>query len=198
MCTGYLADQIEREFGNGDKYGVTIEYSREPSPLGTGGTLKWARNLLEGLPYFLVMNGDSFLEIDFEKLIELHRASNAIATIAVVPVENDGRYGTVQVDSTSRVTEFKEKTGIDTPGLINGGVYVFSSAIFAKIPDGATSLEKDVFPEVIGEGLFALRQQGTFIDIGTPLDYEHAQRIFDRLNSLSTHGASHLCDEPKS
>ncbi len=111
MCTGYLADQIEGEFGDGSGLGVTIEYSKEPEALGTAGAVKFAERFLQGVPDFLVMNGDSFLEFDLNQLIQLHRTHGGLATMAVVSVENAGRYGTVHVDSGNRVTEFCEKTG---------------------------------------------------------------------------------------
>jgi NDP-sugar pyrophosphorylase family protein len=181
MCTGYLADQIEEEFGDGRGLGVTVEYSKEPEPLGTGGAVKFAESFLQGVPDFLVMNGDSFLELDLNELIQLHRMHGSLATMAVVSVENAGRYGTVYVDSGNRVTEFCEKTGSDSPGLINAGVYVFSPAILELIPTGPASLEKDVFPTLLDRGVYAVRQKGVFIDIGTPADYAHAQELSDRL-----------------
>jgi D-glycero-alpha-D-manno-heptose 1-phosphate guanylyltransferase len=181
MCTGYLADQIEDEFGDGSGLGVTIEYSKESEPLGTAGAVKFAEGFLQGVPEFLVMNGDSFLELDLRQLIQLHRTHGGLATIAVVSVENAGRYGTVHVDSGNKVTEFREKTGNDSPGLINAGIYVFSPAILALIPAGPVSLEKDVFPRLLDQGVHAAREQGAFIDIGTPADYAHAQELYDRL-----------------
>ncbi len=181
MCTGYLADQIEGEFGDGSDLGVTIEYSKEPEALGTAGAVKFAERFLRGVPDFLVMNGDSFLELDLNHLIHLHRKRGGLATMAVVSVENAGRYGTVHVDSDNKVTEFCEKTGSDSPGLINAGVYVFSPAILELIPAGPVSLEKDVFPRLLDQGVYAAIEQGVFIDIGTPADYARAQELSDRL-----------------
>jgi len=181
MCTGYLADQIESEFGKGSGLGVTIEYSKEPEALGTAGAVKFAERFLQGVPCFLVMNGDSFLELDLNQLIQLHRTHGGLATMAVVSVENAGRYGTVHLDSDNKVTAFCEKTGSDSPGLINAGVYVFSPAILGLIPAGPVSLEKDIFPKLLGEEVYASREQGVFIDIGTPADYAHAQELSDRL-----------------
>jgi NDP-sugar pyrophosphorylase family protein len=181
MCTGYLADQIESEFGDGSGLGVTIEYSKEPEPLGTAGAVKFAESFLQGVPDFLVMNGDSFLELDLNQLIQLHRTHGGLATMAVVSVENAGRYGTVHVDSDNKVTAFCEKTGSDSPGLINAGVYVFSPAILELIPAGPVSLENDIFPRLLDEGVYASREQGVFVDIGTPADYAHAQELSDRL-----------------
>ena len=181
LCTGYLADQIEGEFGDGESLGVAIEYSKESQPLGTGGALKLAQRYLEGMPDFIVMNGDSFLEIDLHQLMQFHRSHGGLTTMAVVPVENAGRYGTVRIDSGNRITEFCEKTGSDAPGLINAGVYVFSRVFLEHIPDGPVSLEKDVFPNVLERGVYAAEQNGMFIDIGTPVDYARAQQLFDRL-----------------
>jgi len=181
LCTGYLADQVEGEFGDGSGLGVSIEYAKEPEPLGTAGAVKFAERFLEGVPDFLVMNGDSFLDLDLNRLIQLHRTHGGLATMAVVSVENSGRYGTVHLDSASKVTAFCEKTGSDSPGLINAGIYVFSPAILDLIPAGPVSLENDVFPRLLDQGVYAARQQGVFIDIGTPADYARAQELSDRL-----------------
>jgi D-glycero-alpha-D-manno-heptose 1-phosphate guanylyltransferase len=186
LCTGYLADQIEGAFGDGRDLGVAIEYSEEPQPLGTGGALKFAERFLRGIPDFVVMNGDSFVELDLGQLLQFHHTHGGVATMAVVPVENAGRYGTVHLDSSNRITEFMEKTGTATSGLINAGVYIFSSAILDCVPDGPVSLEKEVFPRLLDRGVYAVRQQGMFIDIGTPADYAKAQQLFDRLRRATT------------
>jgi NDP-sugar pyrophosphorylase family protein len=178
ICTGYLADQIESRLGDGTKWEVAIEYSREDSPLGTAGALRLAKRYVQHLSEFFVLNGDSFLETNFLELMRFHRShADAVATIAVVGVEDGTRYGTVQVDSNGKVNGFSEKHGCNTPGLVNGGVYLFNQAIWEFIPAGPASLEREVFPQLIGQGLYAQEQYGTFIDIGTPSDYAHAQEL---------------------
>jgi NDP-sugar pyrophosphorylase family protein len=179
LCTGYLADQIETAFGDGSEFGVAIEYSREPQALGTAGAIKFAESLLNRLPYFLAMNGDSFLKIDFKRLIAAHRMYGGLATLAVVSVGNASRYGTVRINSQNRIVGFCEKTGQESPGLVNAGVYAFSPEILDHIPGGPASLEKDVFPNILSHGAYAMEHRGTFIDIGTPADYEHAQTLFE-------------------
>jgi NDP-sugar pyrophosphorylase family protein len=181
MCTGYMAEQIERTLGDGSSFGVEIEYSREAVPLGTGGALKLAQRYMQHESEFLVLNGDSFLQIDFSELISFHRRHGSLATIAVVPVQNASRYGTVQVEVDDRVLGFAEKTGDSAPGIINAGVYVFGSAIFAQIPEGPASLERDVFPNLLELGVYAFEQRRLFIDIGTPDDYGRAKEMYDRL-----------------
>jgi len=185
MCTGYLGDQIEKEFGNGQSRDVAIEYSQESHPLGTAGAVKLADHYLRDASDFLVMNGDSFLEIDFHQLIRFHRKRGGLAGMAVVPVKNAARYGTVQADTEGRVIGFSEKTGVDASGIVNAGVYVFHRAILDHIPEGPASLEKQVFPRVLNHGVYALKQQGMFIDIGTPDDYARAQELCDRLYGVA-------------
>jgi NDP-sugar pyrophosphorylase family protein len=181
MCTGYLAEQIEKTLGDGSNFGVKIEYSKEAAPLGTAGALKLAQRYIQHESEFLVLNGDSFLQIDFIELISFHRKHDSMATLAVVPVQNASRYGTVQVEADDRVVRFLEKTGDHVPGIINAGVYVFSSAIFARIPEGPASMERDVFPNLLELGVYAFEQRRLFIDIGTPDDYGRAKEMYDRL-----------------
>ncbi len=187
MCTGHLAEQIENEFGDGHALDIEIEYSKEPQPLGTAGAVKLAQHYLGNSSQFLVMNGDSFLEINLGQLIGFHRKHGGLVSMAVLPVQNANRYGTVQVDATSRVISFAEKTGSETPGLVNAGVYVFNRAVLDHIPEGSSSLERDVFPRLLDQGVYALEQQGIFIDIGTPEDYARAQAICDRLSDAAFH-----------
>jgi NDP-sugar pyrophosphorylase family protein len=181
MCTGHRAEQIEEKFGDGRKWGVSIEYSREFQPLGTAGALKLAENFLKKTSDFLVLNGDSFLEFDFCEFLRLHRKHDAIATIAVHKVPDASRYGTVQVDPNDKVIAFCEKKNTGAPGLINGGVYLFNQKALQYLPDEPSSLEKDVFPRLLEHGVYAAEQEGMFIDIGTPEDYVRAQTLRDSL-----------------
>src|SRR6267143_1410800 len=142
MCTGHLSHEIENELGDGHIWDVAIQYSKEPHPLGTAGAVKFAEPLLRGVPDFLVMNGDSFMEIDFPQLIRFHRESGGIASMAVLRMENEKRYGAIQMDAAGRLNGFAEKIGSDSGGLVNAGVYVFNRQIFELIPEGPASLEK--------------------------------------------------------
>lgn len=115
------------------------------------------------------------MDFGLEELVRLHRSVGALVSIAVVQVENAGRFGTVTVDSDRRIIGFKEKSGSEASGLINGGVYVIDSSVLELIPEGPASLELDIFPRLIGKGLCAVQQRGVFIDIGTPQDFARAQ-----------------------
>src|SRR5262249_41077482 len=156
MCTGFEAGQIQQEFRDGRKWNVTIDYSEESRPLGTAGAIKLAERRVSHASYFVVMNGDSFLELDIRRLIRFHREHGGLASIAVRQVPDAARYGTVHVDAKDRVVRFSEKLGIREPGVINGGVYVFNREVLQYIPDEPSSLEKDVLPSLLSQGVFAL------------------------------------------
>ena len=177
MCTGHLAGKIEEEVGDGHKWNVAIEYSKESRPLGTAGAVKFAERHLQQVSDFLVMNGDSFLELDFRQFIRFHREHRGMASMAVRRVPDAARYGTVEVDAQNRVIGFREKIGAEVPGVVNGGVYVFNRAVLRHIPEGPASLEKEVFPRLLEHGMYAFEQHGMFIDIGTPKDYARAQAL---------------------
>jgi len=177
MCSGHMAAQVQAEFGDGHAWDVEIKYSKESRPLGTAGAIKFAEGYLSGVSDFLVMNGDSFLELDFCQFLGFHRGHGGIMSMAVRTVPNAARYGTVQSDARNQVTGFIEKSENHGPGLVNGGVYIFKRAILQQIPDGPASLEKDIFPNLLRRGVYALEQSGMFIDIGTPEDYARAQTL---------------------
>jgi D-glycero-alpha-D-manno-heptose 1-phosphate guanylyltransferase len=186
MCTGYLGDQVERAFGGGNQLGVSIEYSRETSPLGTAGALKLAAISLEGEREFILMNGDSFVEVNFHQMIEFHRQRDGCLTMALRRVDNAARYGTVHTDSEERIVGFNEKTGIELPGIVNAGVYVLNRRVLGAIPDGTSSLERDIFPKLLKDGMFGFDKTGIFIDIGTPEDLSRAREINDQLEQSAT------------
>ncbi len=181
LCTGHLAEQIEEEFGDGRKWHVEFDYSKELKPLGTAGAVKFAERYLQNVSDFLVMNGDSFLELDFQKFVRFHRERGSVISMAVRRVSDASRYGSVQLDTNHRVLGFSEKTSNSVPGIVNGGVYVFNRAVLEQIPEGPSSLEKDIFPKALELGVYALDQQGMFIDIGTPEDYARAQTLAENL-----------------
>lgn len=185
LCTGHLAGQIEDEFGDGRGLDVEILYSKESQPMGTAGAVRLARHCLQSAADFLVMNGDSFMELDFGELIGFHRKHGGLVSMAVQRVQDASRYGTVQADPDGRVVAFAEKTGDDAPGLVNAGVYVFNQAVLDHIPETAASLEREIFPRLLPLGVYALEQHGMFIDIGTPEDYARAQATCDLLRGAA-------------
>lgn len=169
LSVGYKGNLIKSHFGNGKKWGVNISYSTEKKPLGTGGALKIAVQKIDD-EQFIVMNGDSFLDIDFNALIDFHRKNSAMATMGLVHINDTSRYGRVETDGNGRVVALVEK-GIKGKGNINGGIYIFNHKIANVISSGNISLEKEVLPVLIGQGFYGMVARGFFVDIGTPRDY---------------------------
>ena len=169
FSVAYKVEVIKSYFGDGSKWGVKIEYSEEKEPLGTGGALRLARNMIDD-ESFIVMNGDSFLEIDLKAFSDFHRKKSAIATIGIVEVDDTGRYGKIEVGNNGEVEVFAEKT-TGGYGFINGGVYIFTHEVMDEIPEGKVSLESNILPCLIKKGLYGMATRGFFVDIGIPADY---------------------------
>ncbi len=180
LCIGYLGEQIQNYFGDGNRWGVHLSYSQEKELLGTGGAIKLAQGLVKE-ENFLVMNGDSFLQVDLNKLITYHLEKEAQATIALVEVEDSTRYGAVEINEAGEIGSFVEKGARSRSTGINGGVYLLSREVFNHIPQGKTSLEKEVFPRLIGKRFYGMLVKGFFIDIGVVEDYQRIQSQRDVL-----------------
>jgi len=170
LCTGYRSEQIRQHFQSGDAFGLQIAYSVEQEPQGTWGAIRQACQFVTARD-FLVLNGDSWLQIDLSQLVDFHVRRGGIATIAAVEVTDSSRFGIVDVDSSDRITAFQEKRGSGN-ALVNGGVYVFSRDALAMVPAAASSLEKEVFPMLLPHGVFAMPVHGYFVDIGLPEEYQ--------------------------
>jgi NDP-sugar pyrophosphorylase family protein len=182
LCTGFRRESIEAEYGTGSRLGLSIIYSPEPLPLGTAGALKHAAALVRCETCFL-LNGDSFIDVDFERLLDCHRSTPAVATMTLAPLASPLRYGQVTLHPNGAVQSFVEKPTsavrpfADHPSLINAGVYALSRRVFdeiAPVPP-AVSFEHHTLPSLIDRGLFGFISTGFFIDIGVPEDYQRAQ-----------------------
>lgn len=180
VCTGYLGDQIPRIFG--ESYGtLRLSYSRELTPLGTAGALRLALPLFKSNPV-LVMNGDSYCDVNLREVWVWHGNRQADATLLLATVLDPERFGQVQIDWDGKVIAFKEKDGRVGPGWINAGIYLLSQNLMAEIPaNRAISLEREVFPRWVGRGLYGFHSEAKFMDIGTPESYAFAERFFASL-----------------
>ncbi len=178
LSTGYMAHDVESAIGS-TYDGIRIRYSPEDQPMGTAGAVRLALEKTVSDP-ILVLNGDSFCEVDLQELCRLHCARHARATIVLAQVEDTSRFGRVQTDSSGAVTSFQEKGGAASAGWINAGVYCLNREVAENIPPGqALSLEREVFPRLVGTGLFGFKAGREFLDIGTPQSYEEAQSFFE-------------------
>lgn len=181
LSTGYLAGVIQQHFKNGFE-GLTINFSHEEQPLGTGGGMRQALTACEA-DQCLVVNGDSFFDIDLLQFENLAAGAGTVHSIALRPVPDVSRYGAVSIDEQGRITSFGEKTGQSKPGLINAGMYLLSTSHFLANTPAATnfSVEHDFFTPLSGSGqISGFPFEGYFIDIGLPEDYLTAQDDFKR------------------
>lgn len=178
LACGFLPDVLREALaGEEDRAGVKITYVAEPEPLGTAGAIRFAAEALgERLEdRFFALNGDVLADLDLSALRRTHESRGAQATIGVHPVEDSSAYGLVACDGDERVLAFVEKTGDPVAGEINAGAYVLERSVLDLIPPGrAVSIEREVFPCLVGEGLCGSRLDGYWMDIGTPDRYLQA------------------------
>lgn len=176
FLSGYRAPQIEAAMAGLVARGVRVAHSVEPSPLGTGGALAFARDRLA--ERFFLLNGDSLFRIPLAGLARDGAARSPLARLALRLEPDAGRYGSVSLEGET-VTGFQEKqAGRGRPGLINGGVYRMAREVLDLVPDGPFSLERDLFPRLAAEQrLEGRRFDAPFIDIGLPHSLAEAQTL---------------------
>jgi NDP-sugar pyrophosphorylase family protein len=176
LCVGWRADDVEASLGA--SHGpLRLAYSREASPLGTAGAIRRALPLLDG-DAAMVMNGDSYCDVDLGAAWAWHVARAGEATLVAVEVADAGRYGRVEVDADGTVRSFSEKQPGAGPGWINAGIYLLARSRIEALPERPASLERDALPGWVGRGLRAFCTRGQFLDIGTPASYRRALRFF--------------------
>jgi len=177
LACGFLPDVLREALGDGEHAGVKLTYVTEPDRRGTAGAIRFAADALgDDLDdRFLALNGDVLTDLDLTALMRAHEERDARATIALYPVEDSAAYGLVSTDAGSAVTAFVEKTGEAVPGEINAGAYFLERSVLDLIPpEREVSIEREVFPLLVGAGLGALRLDGYWMDIGTPERYLQA------------------------
>jgi mannose-1-phosphate guanylyltransferase len=180
MSCGFLATAVRNVLGDGSQYGLRLRFIEEPEPRGTAGALKYAEDLLD--ERFLMLNGDVLTDIDLTAQIAQHEATGAIGTLALVPVEDPTAYGLVRLHDDHAVKEFVEKPSADQidTRLISAGAYVLQRSVLDLIPpDRNVSIEREVWPQLIGAGLYGFAADAYWLDIGTPERY--LQGTFDIL-----------------
>jgi mannose-1-phosphate guanylyltransferase len=180
MSCGFLATSVRNVLGDGSQLGLRLRFVEEPEPRGTAGALKYAEGLLEDR--FLMLNGDVLTDIDLTAQLARHEETGALGTLALVPVEDPTAYGLVPLNDDGSVREFVEKPtadAIDT-NLISAGAYVLERRILDLIPpDRKVSIEREIWPQLVGAGLYGFPADAYWLDIGTPERY--LQGTFDIL-----------------
>ena len=175
LCVGYMKDQIKDHFKDRDD--LSLIFSEEDEPLGTGGALKKAEPLLQS-ETFIVMNGDSICDINFYDFYQFHKNKDALLSMALVRTKETQDFGSVIMNESHEITSFKEKVTTNDLCLINAGIYFMQKEIFSHMPDNSRfSMELDFFPQMIGERCAGFINNSELIDIGTPDRYEKAVHI---------------------
>jgi mannose-1-phosphate guanylyltransferase len=178
MSCGFLATSVRNVLGDGSGLGIRLRFVEEPDPRGTAGALKFAESMLD--ERFLMLNGDVLTDIDLSAQIAQHDATGAKATLALVPVADPSAYGLVHLNEDHSVRDFLEKPSpdaIDT-NLISAGAYVLQREVLALVPaDRNVSIEREVWPLLVGAGLYGFESESYWLDIGSPERY--LQGTFD-------------------
>jgi mannose-1-phosphate guanylyltransferase len=177
MACGFRAEDLRDALGDSVPDGPSIRYIEESEPLGTAGPVRLAADMGLLGERFMVLNGDVLTDLDLTALQRQHEETGAIATLGLYPVDDPSSYGLVRRAGDGAVLGFLEKpdpSEIDTDE-INAGTYVLERAVLDLIPPGrAVSIEREVFPRLVGQGLYGRRLDGYWMDIGTPERYLQA------------------------
>ena len=184
LLAGRFGDQVRATYDGQVIFGLAVDVVVEPSPMGTGGALAFAAAEARLDPEFLLMNGDSWIDMDLVRLVRNWEAARTErpgtrAQLLLQTVPDAARYGTVTAKD-GLVTVFQEKSpeSANRPGQINAGVYVLDRTILKDVPsDRVTSLETDILPKMVADGrvVSILAPEGSyFIDIGLPDTYLRA------------------------
>lgn len=177
FACGFMPGEITSYFGEGEQLDMRISYVIEPEPLDTAGAIAFAARTLDP-QRLLVCNGDVLTDLDIDELVAAHEQRDATATIALTPVADPTRYGLVRTGVSDEVLAFLEKPTLEEAGddrYINAGTYVLEPAVFDLVPQGVRcNIEREVFPQLVGKGLYAIGFDGYWNDIGTFESYRRA------------------------
>ncbi len=176
MAVGYLAGLLMAYFDTGERYGMQIDYSQEPEPLGTAGPLSLITDLDET---FLLMNGDVLTNLDYKALVAYHKAHGCIATIAAHRRAVKIDLGVLQMDGDGALNEYMEKPSIDY--LASMGIYIFEPEILDYVPRGKYLDLPGLMHNLLKQGqrVQCYPFSGYWLDIGRHDDYERAVEKFE-------------------
>ncbi len=179
MSIGHLGELLMAFFGDGSKYGVNINYTKEDKPLGTAGPLSLIRGDVDGP--FLMMNGDVLTNINYADLMKYHNKKGDIATVALNKRVVNIDFGVTEIDSDNKIVGYKEKPVIDY--LVSMGVYIFDNRVLDYIEDDTYFDLPDLINRLIsnGETVNGYLFDGYWLDIGRHDDYERANQEFEEV-----------------
>lgn len=178
LSLGHLAEAVVIHLSKAHRSGVQIDTVVEPQPLGTGGGLRLALERVTS-DRVLVLNGDSWTDVDLSEFFAAHMAGGADISMLVVEVPDCRRFGRVEVDSRGRITRFIEKDESRSgPGFINAGIYLFepSALRLLKMSTGSR-LEGDFLQKLPSGSIYGYKSNANFVDIGTPQSFIEAKSL---------------------
>lgn len=171
FAVGYKGSMVEEYFGDGSRFGVRVCYAYEEELLGTAGAIKNAGSFVTEDTFF-VLNADTFYQMDYGRLIRVKKENRLDMALVLREVPDISRYGAAVLEGPM-LAGFNEKSEEARPGTINGGIYLMNRELLERIPEGRVSLEQEMIPAWMKEGLRlgGFVNDGYFIDIGVPEDY---------------------------
>ncbi len=187
LATSYLSEVFIPYFGDGSKWGMQLKYAVEKEPLGTGGAIRNAAELIDlesakaAHEEFVIFNGDVLSHHSIAAQLDFHRKHQADVTLHLINVEDARAFGCVPTDKDGRVTAFLEKMDNPVTNAINAGCYVFSPNVILDIPRSkVVSVERETFPNLVNSGrpVFGYNEQSYWLDIGTPAALFRGSRDF--------------------
>jgi D-glycero-alpha-D-manno-heptose 1-phosphate guanylyltransferase len=172
LAVGYQQEKIRQTIAAAGEFAFKIEFSQEASALGTGGAARQALEFVDG-DRFMLLNGDSFVDVDLLAFTQFHNKKAADLTMVVKREANTSRFGSVAVRDL-RIVDFLEKAASTGAGLINAGVYVVERGLMAQFSLGEAFSLEAALPELLDNNCYAFECNNKFIDIGLPETYEVA------------------------
>lgn len=185
LSVGYRHEVIREHFGD-RAFGMELIYSIETAPLGTGGALREAARHV-CTKSALVMNGDSYTDVDLDRLARNHRSSSADVTVVVIP-ETRSDAGSVILDRNGKVITFSEKQVVPGSRYSSAGIYMLEMSLATTIPQSdKISLEEKLFPQWLADGkdVEGFIFEGRCLDIGTPERFRKAQGLLEKIEAES-------------
>lgn len=181
IAIGYMADKFIERYKNTSEYNCKIIFSIEEELLGTGGAIKKALKFTETKD-LLVLNGDSYINVDLDDLLKKHIETDAVMTIVLRKLRNANRYGRVKLGSNNRIITFEEKQLDPSKGYINAGMYLIKRELFDNVKENTKiSLEEELMSGFLERGVYGYVSHGKFIDIGIPETYNAADKYLKDL-----------------
>jgi len=176
LCTSYLHKTIENYFGNGKKFGVSIEYAISKKPLATAGQLKTAEKLVDDT--FVCVYGDSIFDFNLKGMITEHKKKKSFITMSLYEYKTNLKYGVIETNKTGKVSAWHEKPEIRAK--INMGCYVMEPDVLSLIPKRKEYGMDDVIKRALArrKKIGSITTKKGFIDVGNMESYEKANKEF--------------------